>query len=396
MPADAVAEDAPEFLIHHANLVTETGTIPNGWLLVKGTRIADLGAGDVPRSSGKTILTLDAKGAWLLPGFVDVHVHGGGGADFMDAEVEAYDRIAAHHVRHGTTSLLATTVTASKEAIDRVLQAAHDYQEQPLRYARLAGVHLEGPFLNEQRIGAQNPAHLSLPQEEWLEEWLTAYPGLIRLQTLAPELPGAHATIRLLTEAGVTVSAGHTDATCEEVLAAADAGLTHGTHCFNAMSGLHHREPGAVGAVLSDDRITAELIADGHHVHEAVIRLVLRAKGADKVALITDAMSASGLGDGRYELGGLPVEVTDGVARIAGSGALAGSTLTMLGAFRFAVQRAGATVEEASRMASGTPARQIGQDAEFGSLAIGKRADLLLLDESLALAGVWVDGKPVA
>ncbi|WP_058302109.1 N-acetylglucosamine-6-phosphate deacetylase [Gorillibacterium timonense] len=385
---------ANEFRIVHARIVTPNGIVEDGSLLVRDGRIAEITSG-TPSGGQDGIPSIDAAGAWLLPGFVDVHVHGGGGSDFMDATKEAFDTITALHGRNGTTSMLATTVTGSKESQDRVLAAVKEYREQPMPYAQLVGVHLEGPFINKKMKGAQNPDYIVPPQKEWLEDWLGSYPGEVKIQTLAPESEGALPYIGQLVTGGVVAAAGHTDATYDQVEAAADAGLTHAVHCYNAMRGLHHREPGTLGAVLTDDRIIAEVIADGHHVHAAGVKLLFRQKGADKVILVTDAISAAGLDDGDYALGGLPVLVEGGVARLKENGALAGSTLTMIGAFRFAVTQAGASIEEASRMASGNPSRQIGIDAETGTLEPGKQADLLLLSADLTLEQVWVKGRPL-
>jgi len=414
------AKTADAFLIEHARIVTPDGVVEDGSLLVRNGRIAGIWPGGkagaveavadasadvngwavraaaaVEATPETAVEKVDAQGAWLIPGFIDVHVHGGGGFDFMEATAEAFDTITAFHGRGGTTSMLATTVTGSKEAQDRVIAAVRRYRGKPMPYAQLAGVHLEGPFISPKMKGAQNPDYIVPPQEEWLTDWLKSYPGEVKIQTLAPESEGALPYIGHLVAGGVVAAAGHTDATYDETRAAADAGLTHAVHCYNAMRGLHHREPGTLGAVLTDERIIAEVIADGHHVHEAGVKLLLAAKGTDKVILVTDAISASGLGDGDYELGGLPVVVQDGVARLKEGGALAGSTLTMIGAFRFAVQRAGVSVAEASRMASGNPARQIGLDRLTGAIEAGKQADLLLLGEELELKRVWVKGRPL-
>ncbi|WP_438433161.1 N-acetylglucosamine-6-phosphate deacetylase [Gorillibacterium sp. sgz500922] len=390
-------------LIEHARVVTPEGVLEDGSVFVKDGRIAGVWAGQSAEAKTWTAEAaalpepqrLDARGGWLVPGFVDVHVHGGGGYDFMDATEEAFDAITAFHAANGTTSMLATTVTGSKESQDRVLAAVRRYRERTMPYAQLAGVHLEGPFLNPKMRGAQNPEFIVPPREDWLADWLGRFPDEVKIQTLAPENEGALPYIGRLVSGGVVAAAGHTDATYGQVEAAADAGLTHAVHCYNAMRGLHHREPGTLGAVMTDERIIAEVIADGHHVHEAGVRLLLAAKGVDKVILVTDAISASGLGDGDYELGGLPVVVQGGVARLKDGGALAGSTLTMIGAFRFAVERAGASVAEASRMASGNPARQIGIDSRTGSIEPGKQADLLLLGSGLALERVWIQGRPL-
>lgn len=382
-----------------ATVVTEQGVIPDGVVVFSNGDIDFVGDAarfeQLYRTAGISRV-IDAKGMTLMPGFIDLHVHGGFGGDFMDANAESYDAITSFHARSGTTSILATTVTASHEAISGVLAAAAGYQVRSMPGAKLAGVHLEGPFISPDWPGAQNPAHIASPRIDWLEEWTRKYPGLIKIVTLAPEREGALPLIEWLHNNGIVASAGHTNATYEDMQAAADAGLTHSVHTFNAMKGLHHREPGTVGAVLSDDRITAEVIADGHHVHPACIRLLARSKGPDKVVLVTDAIMACGLGSGNYSLGGLDVVMADGVARLREGGALAGSTLTMIGAVQYAVTHAGISLQDASRAASGNPARILGLDSTTGSIAPGKRADLVLVSPDWAVEQVWVDGKEIA
>lgn len=390
-------------IIHNARIVTESGVIEAGSLVSRDGIIAYIGSdenvpaewrngADDPADSEKRI---DADGAWLLPGFIDVHVHGGYGCDFMEATSEAYDTITAFHGRHGTTSILATSVTAPLEALEQVLEAAHRYRTGPMPYAQLAGVHLEGPFISTRFPGAQNPRYILPPDKGWLDRWTRTYPELIRIVTLAPEVEGAYEVIELLSARGVIPAAGHTDATFEQMSEAAARGLRHSVHMFNAMRGLHHREPGTAGAVMTDRRISMELIADGHHVHPACIDLMVRLKTDANLLLITDAISAAGLNSGRYELGELEVEVKDGVAKLAGTDTLAGSTLTMIDAFRFVVQRIGLTVPEASVLASGNPARLIGISARTGSLEPGKQADLLLVSPSLELQRVYSGGRRI-
>ncbi|NJJ41243.1 N-acetylglucosamine-6-phosphate deacetylase [Paenibacillus apii] len=330
----------------------------------------------------------------LIPGFVDVHVHGGAGHDFMYANAREISETAAFHASNGTTTLLATTMTASKEAIDRVLAVVSAYRSEDMPYAQIAGIHLEGPFISPKWPGAQNPEHIVPPNTLWLEEWESDYPGLIRQVTLAPEREGAEAAITWLRKHGITAALGHTDATYEQVIAAADAGLNQAVHAFNQMTPLHHRKPGTAGAVLSDARIRAEIIADGIHVHPAAISILSRLKGPEGLILITDAMSAAGLSDGEYAIGDLPVKVQDGVARLRDNpDALAGSTLTMIKGFRYLIQEVGLSLEDASRAASLNPAISLGMERSIGSLEAGKRADILLLDGTLNLRGVWIGGR---
>ncbi|MFC5471436.1 N-acetylglucosamine-6-phosphate deacetylase [Cohnella suwonensis] len=378
--------------IVNARIVTPGGIVENGTLLVKDGLIADIGVNVDSSADQAGIETIDAAGQWLIPGFIDVHVHGGAGHDFMDAEAIGIDEIAKFHAVNGTTSMLATTLTASREDLTAVLDRVSRYMAEPMPYARLVGVHLEGPFVNVKWKGAQNPAYIVPPQPEWLDEWVSRFPGIIKIQTLAPENEGSLDYIEKLAANGIVPSCGHTDATYDQIIAAADRGLRHAVHTFNAMSALHHRQPGTVGAVLTDDRIVAEVIADGHHVHPAGIKLVTRAKGTHNVILVTDAMSAAGMPDGDYDLGGLPVRMTCGVARLKENDSLAGSTLTMINAVRYLVRQIGVGLEDASRMASGNPARQLGIDGGTGSIAKGKAADFLLLNEELELLSAWIGG----
>ncbi|MFX3650878.1 MAG: N-acetylglucosamine-6-phosphate deacetylase [Paenibacillus sp.] len=332
----------------------------------------------------------------IVPGFIDIHVHGGNGEDFMDASPEVLDKITSFHSTQGTTAMLATSMTAPKERLDNVLAEVNRYRSGEMPYAQLEGVHLEGPFFSPKWPGAQNPEHIILPDVSWLEAWEKQYPGLIRQVTLAPEREGALEVISWLREQRITAALGHTDATYEEVERAVEAGLHHAVHTFNAMTPLHHRLPGAAGAVLSDPRISAEVIADGIHVHPAAISILAQLKRHnDQLVLITDAMSAAGLEDGEYKIGDLPVIVKHGEARLKDGGALAGSTLTMIRGFRYLIQEVGLSLNAASRAASLTPARLLGIDHRTGSLAQGKQADIVLLNAELDIEGVWVKGRRI-
>lgn len=381
-----------DLMIKNAAVVTEEEVIENGTVLVKDGKIVRiLKAGESTDAQGHIV---DAGGSWLLPGFIDMHIHGGYGADFMDADEKAFDTITRFHASQGTTGLLGTTMTASKEAIDEVLATVDAYQRKGMKYAQLLGVHLEGPFISPKWPGAQNPAFIVNPQLEWMKEWTKRYPGLIRMVTLAPEREHALEVIKFARSQGIVAAAGHTDADYETIVEAVKHGLNHAVHTFNAMTGLHHRKPGTAGAVMTEDNIVAELISDGIHVHKACGKLLVKAKNRDNFIMVTDAMSAAGLGDGMYKLGGLDVVVKDGVARLKDGDSLAGSTLTTIGGFRFLVQEVGVSVPQASRFASTTPAKHMGMDDRIGSIAEGKDADLLLVSQNeLELQQVWIKGK---
>jgi N-acetylglucosamine-6-phosphate deacetylase len=322
--------------------------------------------------------TTDLTGHLVVPGFIDLHVHGGDGGDFMGEDIAA---AVAYHARHGTTRLLATTVTAPPDALldaVRTIAASGD--------PRILGIHLEGPWLSDRRRGAQDPAALRAPDPRELEALLGA--GPVRLVTLAPELPGALDLVARVVGAGAVASLGHTDATYDEAIAAIDAGARHATHTFNGMRELHHREPGVVGAVLDRDEVTCELIADGHHLHPAVVRLVTRAKRPERVTFVTDAIDAAGRPDGDYRLGAVPVTVRGGRAT-TGDGHLAGSTLTLDIAVRNAVAW-GIPLPDALAMASTVPAGVLG--LRKGRIAPGYDADLTILDADLRPVGTLVAG----
>jgi len=378
----------------NVQVVLEQQLVENGWVVVQNDRIAAIGAADqqLPELPAD-VNVVDGAGGYLVPGFIDIHVHGGAGEDFMTAEQEQLDTITRFHMENGTTAMLATTVTGAFEHLNAVLDEVQKYQRKPMPYAQLVGVHLEGPFVNPKWKGAQNESYMIQPQLSWLDAWTKSYPGIIKLQTLAPEIEGAAPYIAALKEQGIVAACGHTDARYEDVQAAVQHGLSHAVHTFNAMTGLHHRQPGTVGAVLTMPEITAEIIADGEHVNPVAIKVLLLAKGAEGVVLVTDAMSAAGMPDGEYMLGELPVVVKDNIARLKDGGSLAGSTLTMIRGFQYMIETLGASIVEASRMASLNPAKVIGLEQNYGSIAVGKRADLLLLDQELAIQEVMIGGS---
>ncbi|WP_263560766.1 N-acetylglucosamine-6-phosphate deacetylase [Paenibacillus polymyxa] len=403
MKSDELNGNIPQLL--YGQVVVGKDIIDNGVVIIEGQSIVYIGSEeDLPVDWTSVVLGNPEEGAtqaanivrleggYLLPGFIDIHVHGGNGEDFMDSDSRVLDVITSFHSSQGTTAMLATTMTAPKERIDQVLREVHTYMALPMPHAQLEGVHLEGPFISPNWAGAQNPEHIVPPNLAWVAEWEQCYPGLVRQVTLAPERKGALELITWLRSHGITAALGHTNATYEEIEQAASAGLNHAVHTFNAMTPLHHRKPGAAGAVLVDPRIEAEIIADGIHVHPAAISLLAKLKQDHNLILITDAMSATGLEDGHYTLGDLPVIVQDGVARLEDGVTLAGSTLTMIEGFRYLVQQVGLSIPEASQMASLNPARSLNIADRTGSLEAGKQADILLLDADLNLQGIWIKG----
>lgn len=373
-------------IVTAAQVVTPARILAPGWLLLDGDRILEVGEGVPPRTADA-----DLGSVTVTPGFVDLHVHGGGGASFDTGTANAADVVAAAHLTHGTTSMAASLVT---DTPDRMADAVRELALL-VDDGRIAGVHLEGPWLSPRRSGAHQPGALTHPTPAAVDDLLTAGDGAVRMVTLAPELPGGVDAVRRLDDAGVLVAIGHTDATYDEARAAIDAGARLGTHLFNAMRPLHHRDPGPVGALL-DAPVDVELIADGVHLHPAVLRTVFAAKPG-RCILVTDAMAAAGGPDGDYRLGPMAIEVRDGVARLAdhsGDGAIAGSTLTMDAAVRFAVHTAGLPLLDVVHAASTAPAAAWGLD-DVGAIEAGRRADLVVLDDRLEVlrvmrAGAWL------
>lgn len=389
-------QNSRTFQIIHGQVVTPLGIVKDGAVTVIDGIISYVGSSSgTPTLASGSADVIDAKGAFVLPGFIDVHVHGGMKEDFTDSTQESLDIITKFHAAEGTTAMLATTMTSPKKVLDQILEEVHTYKSKDMPYAQLEGVHLEGPFISPKWPGAQNPEHIVPPSKDWIEGWEAKYPGLIKQVTFAPEREGAHDLIRYLRSKGIVAAAGHTDASYEEIMAAVEVGLHHSVHMFNAMTPLHHRKPGTAGAILSSPQMSAEIIADGIHVHPAAISIIAKLKTDENFILITDAMSAAGLGNGEYMIGDLPVIVQDHVCTLKESpGTLAGSTLTMIRGFRYLVQQVGISVEYASRMASGNPAKLLRIENRTGSIETGKQADLLLVDQQeLELLKVWIKGR---
>lgn len=332
----------------------------------------------------------DAEGCYLIPGLIDVHTHGAMNEDASDGKPEGLVKMSRYYAAGGVTSWCPTTMTLKEPELTRAMEAIRAF-ERPAGGAKVAGVHLEGPFLSLKKCGAQNPDNLHAPDAGLFHRLNEASGGLVRLVTVAPEEPGAIPFIREVSQS-CTVSLGHTTADYDTAMAAYEAGASHATHLFNAMPPLNHREPGVVAAA-SDAGATVELITDGFHIHPAVIRLVHRLFG-EKLALISDSLRCAGMPDGDYELGGLPITLTGGVARLRGSSTLAGSSIHLMDGLRRAV-RFGVPLEAAVLAATAAPARAIRRENEIGALRPGMAADFVLLDGELQVQAVYVDGVAV-
>lgn len=378
-------------IIHGGTLITPHETLPNHDLIIEDGLIVSIQPAEQSLDASVDLQHIDARGLWVIPGLIDVHVHGSAGSDTMDATPAAIQTMAEFFAQHGVTSYLPTTITAPSPAIDAVIRNVIT-MAQPRAGAQHLGVHLEGPYIGSQFRGAQPEEWLRSPDLQEYEKWFNT--GAIRLVALAPELPGAIEMIERGAHQDIRFSVGHSSASYEQVERAADHGLSQATHTFNGMTGLHHREPGAAGAVLTDERIYAEIIADGIHLHPAVVKLVVRAKGTGRTILVTDAIRAAGLRDGEYDLGGQIVNVRDGIARTS-RGSLAGSTLAMDAALRNVMRFAGLTIQDALKMATTTPAEALGLSSRKGTIQPGADADLALIDPNINVLATIVNGALV-
>ena len=372
-------------LLHSALLTDERGERPDGWVLLDGDSIAAVGTGveTMPDAARR----IDLAGARLVPGFIDLHGHGGGGHAYDDGGEELASALATHRA-HGTTrsviSLVANPLAALRSNLAEIAALA---SADPL----VLGSHLEGPFLAPGKRGAHHVDYLREPDPIAVEELIDAAGGTLRQITIAPELPGADEAIDAFVAAGVRVAVGHTEADFETAARAFDRGASILTHAYNAMNGIHHRAPGPVVAALSDPRVTLELVLDGHHVHEQVAALTLD-EAPGRVAFITDSMAAAGSADGDYRLGELNVTVRDGLALLSGTETIAGSTLTLDAALRRAVEVVGLPWPDAVAAVTSVPARALGLGDRLGLLEPGYAADAVVLDADGAVTAVWGAG----
>ncbi len=379
-------------LLTGGRVVTPSAVV-DGWVLVRAGRIAEVGEGpissddDAPGGLAAGVEIVDLGGAYLLPGFIDLHVHGGGGATFDEGADSVRTGLAVHRA-HGTTRSMVSLITGTVDGMTGAVAAAARVAAAD---SSVLGIHLEGPFLAPSRRGAHDPTLLLDPDPSVLDRLLAAGDGHVRVVTLAPELPGGLDLVRRLVDAGVHAAVGHSDSGYDAARAAFYAGADLVTHAFNGMRPLHHRDPGIIVAAMDAD-VVMEVINDGAHLHDATVRM-LRRVAPGRLALITDAMGAAGSHDGMYRLGSFDVLVVDGVARLAGADSIAGSTLTMNVAVRRAVFDVGLDLLDAVNAASLVPARLLGLDGEFGSIAPGLAADMVVADDGLNLRAVMSDGQ---
>ena len=376
-------------ILSGGKIYTETGVVNNGSLTLRDGKIVAIDS--ATKAASKNF----PAEYHIVPGFIDLHVHGARGHDVMDGSSQALTTISETLAAEGTTAFLATTMTADVAAIENALTTVRDFMQAAEKSgAAILGAHLEGPFIAASKMGAQRGDKILLPDIELVKKWQELSGNHIRLVTLAPEFQNSIALIKYLRQQNIVASIGHTNATYAETMEAIAAGCTHATHLFNAMRGIHQREPGTVTAALLADTVTAELILDGVHLHPAIARLAYQVKGVDKIVLVTDAMRAKCLADGCYDLGGQEVDVAAGEARLA-DGTLAGSVLTMPSALQNVLKFTGCELADALKMVAGNPAKVLGVYDRKGSLAVGKDADVVVLDDELNVVMTCRGGEVV-
>lgn len=378
-----------KYVIANGRIYTENETIEQGYILIENGKIIQIAEGEYQGD----LTTIDVKGQHVLPGFIDIHMHGGYGEDAMDASFEGLKHLSESLLSEGTTSFLATTMTQSDENIIKALKNIVDYQEQQdsLNAASIVGIHLEGPFISEYKVGAQNPAYVQRPSVEKVQQFQEIANNQIKVMTFAPEVEGADETLSTLHDQ-INFSIGHTVATFDEVNEAVAQGAKHVTHLYNAGTPFEHRNPGLSGAAWLNDELSTESIVDGIHSHPASVKIAYKQKGNKHFFLITDAMRAKGMPDGEYDLGGQNVVVKGSEARLA-SGALAGSILKMNEGLKNLIAYTGAPLDDLWRVTSLNQAIALKIEEDKGSIAIGKDADIVVVDDDIQVLTTIKSGK---
>lgn len=367
-----------KILIQEVTIYTENDVIENGFLLLSGEKIVEVSEHPISLDINESVSVINGRGLIAIPGFIDTHIHGANGADMMDATEEALDIIANILPEEGTTSFLATTMTQSKENIEKALENVAHYKNKSGN-AEVIGIHLEGPFINKEKKGAQPEGFIIEPNVELFKRWQQIAKGLIKTVTVALECDRDN-FIPYLAENGYTVSVGHSTATYEDIKKGISQGVHQLTHLCNAMTGIHHREVGAIGAAFLLETLKTELISDGIHTSNEMLQIIYNNIGSDRLLLITDAMRAKALADGNYELGGQPVKVADGRATLQ-DGTLAGSILKMIDAVKNMYKLKGVTLKDIIKMTAENPAKQVDMFDRKGSITCGKDADILIVDK---------------
>ena len=379
-------------VIRNARIALPEHVISNGYLEIADGRIVKVAEGEPSSTSDE--LVFDAKKATLTPGFIDLHVHGGNGGAFTSVDPAEHNLAREYHLKNGTTSMLASTHTMEFESLLAILKALSDSSRTNKNGSKVLGIHTEGPFISEHKPGAHVVAQLKAGDLSAIQAVISAADDFVSMMTIAPEIPGGLDAIRYLVDKSIISSIGHTNATYAQAVEGIKAGARSTTHLFNAMSPLAHRDPGAVGAVLDNQDIFAELILDGIHIHQAIFRIALKSKGVDRINLITDATSLAGLPDGEY--GALPdraVTKIGGKIVLAGTDTLAGSALSMNMVYQNAAKFAPLTLSELSKISSLNAAKILGKEADIGSLEVGKLADLVLMDAESTVQATMIEGE---
>jgi len=375
------------------NVILPDRVLSPGFVWIEGEKIAGVFERP-PEMMNGDIEKANYGDAYIVPGFVDIHLHGALGKDVMDGQEESLKQIAVHQSRSGVTGFLGSTMSAS---LDSVIDAVRTIKKAAKHRfpSDILGAHIEGPFLNSAKKGAHDEGYIKELTQDDLRRLIETAHGIKMVISLAPEIGKNMAYISLLKKNGFVVAIGHSDATYGEAMESFEEGISHTTHLFNAMRGFDHREPGVVGAVLDSEKVTAELIADGIHVHPASLRLAVASKGTEKVCLVTDSLKAAGVGDGVFQWEGREIEVEGRRATLKGTDVLAGSVLTMNRAVKNMLDWTRVSVSEAVNMASLNPARVLGLEEGIGSIAVGKYANLAILDRNFDVRGTLLRGEPV-